>query len=107
MSTTLETVTQSVSAMQLSGNANAASAVDPNLKTKERIFDEYQMSVQNPSSQLTPWVIKSNKADDLIQGKVSQPGHFMEAILNQPEFKGLTPDAVPMKVYEDIALYNL
>ncbi len=109
MSATLETVTHSVSAMQLSGNANAnvASAVVPNLKTKEKIFDEYQMSVQNPSSQLTPWVIKSNKADDLIQGKASQPGHFMEAILNQPEFKGLTPDAVPMKVYEDIALYNL
>ena len=84
-----------------------ASVAAMTLKTKEEIFDDYQKAVQHPASQLTPWVIKSNKADDLILGKASQPGNFMKTILAQEEFKDLTPDKVPMKVYEEVALYNL
>ena len=77
------------------------------LKTKEELFDDYQKAIQHPASQLTPWVIKSNKDEMLIPGKASQPGNFMKSILAQEGFKDLTPDKVPMKVYEEITLYNL
>ena len=64
-----------------------ASVAAMTLKTKEEIFDDYQKAVQHPASQLTPWVIKSNKADDLILGKASQPGNFMKTILAQKSSK--------------------